>query len=475
MLETIATDFLSLGTTQRQAQPFIESVSISCRPSRQVDLSEPVSASIRGRVARVDSIRSVLDFLGFLSAIPEKFLLDLSSIQEILRRLTSGTKIHSSFIGNGLSFIVRTYTQPDLPAELEERLRSYDRQREIGPAIIAIKSPRIESSSRAFDENLQATALRAVAWECHVLTHPPIQASENIVRLLGIIWEDLEFGSAVRRMVPALAMEYADAGTLDDLIDSQEYSLTYKIKKKLVLDVARGLNDLHQSHFIHGDIKTDNVLLFTDAQRELCAKVADFGCSIHISRENKIVHLSGRSPPWDAPESQEDISSQLLGQIDIYGWGLLVWRVMLDGRTPFDSGKRQSARGVAVFDRILSYDRHSDEFFLKTQELKLSTDDLFLKYVKLTIPHDGIDSRRVTETLSCALLRDPLKRVRSFETISQVLEMGEKVICSSSTLDLDALSSERPSEGIPAKNPIAQPAVFSLVSEVGTRRFNHKP
>ncbi|KAL9071709.1 MAG: hypothetical protein Q9157_005365 [Trypethelium eluteriae] len=460
MLEMIATDFLRLGTTQRQTQPFIESVSISCRPSRQVDLSESEAASIRGRLARVESIRTILDFLDFLSAIPEKFLLDLSSEQEVLRRLVSGTKIHSSFIGNGLSFVVRTYTRPDLPAVVLERIPSYDRQRETVPVVIAIKSPRTESNSGAFDENLQAAALRAVAWECHVLTHPPMQASQNIVRLLGVIWE---YGSPGRRMVPALAMEYADAGTLDNLIDSQEYSLTYEMKKKLVLDVARGLNDLHQSYFIHGDIKTDNVLLFTDAQGGLCAKVADFGCAIHISGENKIVHLPGRSPPWDAPESQEDISSHLLRQIDIYGWGLLVWRVMLDGRTPFDSAKRQTARGVAAFDRILSYDRQSDEFFLKAQEFKLAADDLFLEYVKLTLPDYGIDNKSVTETLSCALLRDPLKRVRSFETISQVLETGERVICSSSTLDLDALSLERSSEGLSARKLIPQPAFFSPV------------
>ncbi|KAL9089811.1 MAG: hypothetical protein Q9165_005605 [Trypethelium subeluteriae] len=463
MLETVATNFQRLGIAQFQTQPLIDSVSVSCRPSRQGSLSEAGSASVRGRVARVESIRSVLDFVDFLSAIPEKFLVDLSSEKEVLRRLVSGTKIHSSFISSGLSFVVRTYTQPDLPAVISERLPSYDRQPETRPAIIAIKSPRTESSSGAFDENQQATALRAVAWECHVLTHPPIQASENIVRLLGVIWEGLEYGSAGHRMVPALAMEYADAGTLDNLIDSQEYSLTYEMKKKIVLDVALGLNDLHQSYFIHGDIKTDNVLLFTDAQGELRAKVADFGCAIHISRENKIVQLPGRSPPWDAPESQEDIPSHLLKQVDIYGWGLLVWRVMLNGRTPFDSGKRQCARGVEPFDRILSYDRRSDEFFHKAQELKLAAGDLFLECVILTLPDHGIDSKSVAETLSCALLRDPLKRARSFETISQVLRVGERPICSSPTLEMDALSLERPSEVNPEKRPFPPAALFSPV------------
>lgn len=45
--------------------------------------------------------------------------------------------------------------------------------------------------------------------------------------------------------------------------------------------------------------------------------------------------LVGWSPPWNAPESDKLLSGKGLFQTDIYSFGLLFWRILLDGHNPF--------------------------------------------------------------------------------------------------------------------------------------------
>jgi predicted Ser/Thr protein kinase len=78
---------------------------------------------------------------------------------------------------------------------------------------------------------------------------------------------------------PCLVMEYVELGSLSYLLhyceDSKiEAKITDgRIKKKLILGIVLGMNQLHATNIVHGDLKPQNVLVAKD----YTAKVTDFG------------------------------------------------------------------------------------------------------------------------------------------------------------------------------------------------------
>jgi serine/threonine protein kinase len=81
------------------------------------------------------------------------------------------------------------------------------------------------------------------------------------------------------------------------------------------------------------DISGDRLLTDLIESRYIC-KLTDFGISTHTA-ENIIL---GGSRPWQAPECTRGAYFKLEGAkcTDIYSFGMLLWRVMLDG-DPFKS------------------------------------------------------------------------------------------------------------------------------------------
>lgn len=107
--------------------------------------------------------------------------------------------------------------------------------------------------------------------------------------------------------------------------------------------MALGIRSLHAHGFIHGDIKSENVLLFRHPHREFIAKLSDFAFSILPSQRGEKRRLPGKSFPYNAPEIDGDketaaLDFKGLSCADVYSFGMLVWRTMLDGRNPFSVG-----------------------------------------------------------------------------------------------------------------------------------------
>ena len=93
-----------------------------------------------------------------------------------------------------------------------------------------------------------------------------------------------------------------------------------------------------------------NVLLCKDGNGDMMAKLSDFGCSIILADEYATeMTLRGRSPSWDAPEAVGPIPKHLLHKTDIYSYGLLYWRLMLNDADPFDLD-HNSPKSVFAFD-----------------------------------------------------------------------------------------------------------------------------
>lgn len=80
-----------------------------------------------------------------------------------------------------------------------------------------------------------------------------------------------------------LVYEFMAGGSLRDRLDPQDTTappLTWAERHVVASDAARGLEYLHvdaDPPIIHQDVKSENILLGTDAQGQLVAKIADFG------------------------------------------------------------------------------------------------------------------------------------------------------------------------------------------------------
>lgn len=189
-----------------------------------------------------------------------------------------------------------------------------------------------------------ADRIRVIFNELLTMHHPPLRAHPNIAKLLGIGFET-EGPSDAQNAMPVLIPECAELGNLAEVLETARKEgrpLDFNQKVSLVLDIAHGLEILHSCDVVHGDIKCENVLIFERDSRDsrsstnepLYCKLTDFGV-LRLPDGNMLL---GGSRPWQAPECSRGAYFRIeeAKRTDIYSFGMLVWRVFLDG-DPFKS------------------------------------------------------------------------------------------------------------------------------------------
>ena len=76
--------------------------------------------------------------------------------------------------------------------------------------------------------------------------------------------------------------EYAPYGSILSMIKHQP-RIENKMVIKFMIDVSRGIKYLHSNGILHRDIKSDNVLIVSMNENDICAKLTDFGASRNIN------------------------------------------------------------------------------------------------------------------------------------------------------------------------------------------------
>ncbi len=173
------------------------------------------------------------------------------------------------------------------------------------------------------------------------LCAPSLKSHPNIVKLVswGISLDALEAVNLDSLSTPLLILEKARCD-LAQLIKSQEYeTLSYETLCHLSLDIGHGLSAVHSSGIVHGDLKLENILIFSDSQAtgmKWTAKLCDFGSAVSISAaadaRGSATYLG--SETWLPPECY---AKSLLGKplpqslapCDIFVYGLVVWAVFI--------------------------------------------------------------------------------------------------------------------------------------------------
>ncbi|XP_065623244.1 LEAF RUST 10 DISEASE-RESISTANCE LOCUS RECEPTOR-LIKE PROTEIN KINASE-like 2.1 isoform X2 [Quercus suber] len=161
----------------------------------------------------------------------------------------------------------------------------------------------------------------------------------NIVTLLGFSYE---------KNKQALIYEFMPNGSLDKFIYHRESLATnccleWKILYKIAVDIARGLEYLHQgcsTRILHFDIKPQNILLDEDFN----PKISDFGLAKLCQRKDSIVSMIGMrgTAGYIAPEVFSRNFGGVSHKSDVYSYGMLVLE-MVGGRKNFDAGVSNSS------------------------------------------------------------------------------------------------------------------------------------
>ncbi|XP_021715854.1 serine/threonine-protein kinase HT1-like [Chenopodium quinoa] len=147
------------------------------------------------------------------------------------------------------------------------------------------------------------------------LKHP------NIVRFIG---------ACRKPMVWCIVTEYAKGGSVRQFLTKRHNrSVPLKLAVKQALDVARGMEYVHQLGLIHRDLKSDNLLIFADKS----IKIADFG----VARIE--VQTEGMTPEtgtyrWMAPEMIQH--RPYTQKVDVYSFGIVLWE-LITGMLPFQN------------------------------------------------------------------------------------------------------------------------------------------
>ena len=157
----------------------------------------------------------------------------------------------------------------------------------------------------------------------------------NLVRLIGFCAE---------KSKRLLVYEYMSNGSLDNWIfyGSQGPCLDWQTRKKIILDIAKGLAYLHEDcrqTIVHLDIKPQNILL----DENFNAKVSDFGLSKLIDKDESQVLITMRGTTgYLAPEWRE---SRITVKVDIYSFGIVLLEIVT-GRRNFDRTRAESSSHI---------------------------------------------------------------------------------------------------------------------------------
>jgi len=148
---------------------------------------------------------------------------------------------------------------------------------------------------------------------------------EREVRILRSLRSDqvvFFYGACLHAGKECLVMKYMANGALRDLIEKKT-SFTPEQQKRIALEIAKGLQYLHNQKMIHRDLNDRHILFDEDMH----AKLTGFGLSKVQSKVVQTVQITQEVSCWSAPE--------LLGRrvahsakSDVYSYGLILWELL---------------------------------------------------------------------------------------------------------------------------------------------------
>ena len=134
---------------------------------------------------------------------------------------------------------------------------------------------------------------------------------------------------------PYFVMEYADGGTLEDLLADGPLPVDEALR--LAAEAARAVAVLHEAGILHRDVKPSNMLIRSElGARRRRLLVADLGLAKSLAHASGLTMTAG-SAGYMAPEQAEP-GGGIDERADVYGLGALAYH-LLTGSVPASPGK----------------------------------------------------------------------------------------------------------------------------------------
>ncbi|CAF4426682.1 unnamed protein product, partial [Rotaria sp. Silwood2] len=163
------------------------------------------------------------------------------------------------------------------------------------------------------------------------------------------------FGACIEPNYYALVVEYMSLGSLFDVLQKKERSLSWTDRWSIALQMTKGVNYLHAMSILHRDIKSLNFLMENAADGYL-VKISDFGLAkirqetSRQTTESDGRRVAGGTLQWKAPELLKFGKPSKAS--DIYSLGVAFWE-LATGCVPYeDMDEATISQGVKAGERL---------------------------------------------------------------------------------------------------------------------------
>ncbi|XP_076921750.1 uncharacterized protein LOC143583293 [Bidens hawaiensis] len=144
-----------------------------------------------------------------------------------------------------------------------------------------------------------------------------------------------------------IVTEFLIRGSLFQILQQKSARLDWRRRLQMAIDIARGMNYLHQYNppIVHRDLKSSNLLV----DKNWTVKVGDFGLS-RIKHQTYLKTKSGKgTPQWMAPEIIRN--EQADEKSDVYSYGVVLWEIVTRKMPWDDLNPMQVIAAVGFMDR----------------------------------------------------------------------------------------------------------------------------
>ncbi|XP_043718272.1 dual specificity protein kinase shkD-like isoform X3 [Telopea speciosissima] len=147
----------------------------------------------------------------------------------------------------------------------------------------------------------------------------------------------------------AIVTEFLPRGSLFKTLQRNNLSLDMRRRLRMALDVARGMNYLHNRNppIVHRDLKSSNLLV----DKNWTVKVGDFGLSKLKDATFLTAKSGGGTPQWMAPEVLRNEPSD--EKSDVFSFGVILWELMTESIPWAHLNSLQVVGVVGFMDRRL--------------------------------------------------------------------------------------------------------------------------
>ncbi|RGB38199.1 kinase-like domain-containing protein, partial [Rhizophagus diaphanus] len=138
---------------------------------------------------------------------------------------------------------------------------------------------------------------------------------QNIIKFYGLTCEGYKW---------YLVTEWAEYGNLREFYTEYNDRFDLRLKLRISLDIARGLNFLRAVEIFHRDIRAENILITINGT----AKLANFKLSRYITEATLSQGQNIERVRYCAPELLERAPNFKYDQkCEVYSFGILLWEI----------------------------------------------------------------------------------------------------------------------------------------------------